>query len=126
MKALRSIVALLFLSSVAFAEPRKFVGLLLQILPDAALANGSLVIPVEKKKADDAGFRYQELGDVYISGIPAGAVDNTRWKGWVVADGTKSFTAVSGARRTLQAFRVVAEPPTTAVAKKPGDWMSKK
>jgi hypothetical protein len=120
-------------------EPHEFNLTLWQIVPKgAAIAFGGFHplavktnhyfsplndLPGQTKQVNSRGYESTE-GDIWINGLPGGEVDHQKWNGWLVRDGTKTYTTERGVYRTLRAYRVVPAP--VLPAPKAGAWMWKR
>ncbi len=82
-----------------------FKGKILQVL-----GNDSLAI-------SDSGGSDGEGESLYIEGVGANVVDDSRWTGTIYFRGTKEYTTVLGAPKKVWRYSVFAPPDLAAVAK---------
>ena len=114
----------------ATEDSRKFDVTIEQVVPGgAALAHGCFydVSPSVSTQPERMGSekRWTQAGHIYLTGLPGGLVDHQKWIGWIVSNGTKTFTTALGTYRTLPAYQVVADPPAAVYKPKLGDWMKR-
>ncbi len=110
-------------------EARKFETKIKQIVPGgAAIAVGSFydvpaTITTHPEKLDYREQNNKPAGEFYVIGLPAGLIDEQRWNGWLVREGSETYTTVAGAYKTLASYRVIPTPPE--LPPKPGAWMNR-
>lgn len=86
----------------------------LNTAPAKPVGGGTALDPKPRRETEGSLRRWTATGDIYVSGLAAGSADGERWSGWLVRDGTKTFTTVFGAYRTLPSYRVSQAPALPA------------